>query len=315
MQTLTAALSGFQSFCLYQKNLSAKTMKAYGTDLRQFHAFLNSFGFKGTIGEASKIEIKAWLESLSGLKPKSVKRKIATVKALFNYLEYEDEIAINPMRKMRIHIKEPKNLPQVLSVAEVKKILHAAYRRLQAARSGTVHSQFECVRNVVVLELLFATGARVSEIACLTLDCIDIRTGLLVVKGKGDRERMLQVCNAEALAILQQYYHLAKPLINASSRRLLINRLGRPLTDQSIRLIVKRAVAAAAVQKRVTPHTFRHSFATLLLEKDVDIRYIQSLLGHSSVTTTQLYTHINRKKQRRILLTKHPRGEMVMGGG
>ena len=168
------------------------------------------------------------------------------------------------------------------------------------------------MRNIAVVELLFATGARVSEIANLRMEQINLTLGIINLKGKGDKERTIQICNKETLTILRRYYTVFKKQINKSEGYFLINRWQTKLSDQSIRNIVKGLSKKAGLQKHVTPHCFRHTFATLLLEKDVDIKYIQLLLGHSSIVTTQIYTHVNKAKQREIIRTKHPRRDFSM---
>jgi integrase/recombinase XerD len=139
---------------------------------------------------------------------------------------------------------------------------------------------------------------------------INVESGEITIKGKGNKERIIQVCNEETIIILKQYRNSYLEKIRKSGGFFLVNRLGNMLSDQSIRNIVKSVSVKAEIQSNVTPHQFRHTFATLLLEKDVDIKYIQGLLGHSSILTTQIYTHVNREKQKQILSTKHPRGDI-----
>jgi integrase/recombinase XerD len=309
---LTDASKEFLSHCQFEKNLSEKTLKAYQTDLAQLFAFMNSRSFDITIIAISKIELKEYLVSLSSLKPKSVKRKIATIKSLFNYLEFEDLLAINPFRKMRINIKEPKRLPLVMDIREITRIFKTAYSYKKMETAPETYSYFRVLRDIVILELLFSTGARVSEIAGLTKNNINLDSGSITIRGKGDKERSIQICNRETIDLLKHYYKLYKSSIEKASNHFLINRLGHKLSDQSIRTIVKKLAGTAGINRHITPHMFRHSFATLLLEKDVDIKYIQSLLGHSSIMTTQIYTHVNRAKQKQILKNKHPRKDFNM---
>ena len=312
MAKFQSDINEFIKHCIYEKNLSPKTIKAYTIDLNQLVQFLFAANDKINSEEVTKAELRAYIESISSLKPKSVKRKIATIKALFNFLEFEDKILVNPLRKMRIKFREPKTLPKVMDIKEVGKIFKTAYLANASENSTGSYSYFETLRNIVVLELLFATGARVSEIANLKTDSIDLRSGSVSIKGKGNKERFIQICNTETLKILKEYNNRYIDKIKSSGGFFLINRLGNKLSDQSIRQIVKNLSSKAGINKHITPHVFRHSFATLLLEKDVDIKYIQSLLGHSSIMTTQIYTHVNREKQKRILRTKHPRKDFTM---
>jgi integrase/recombinase XerD len=306
---LKSAVKDFISHCTYEKNLSTKTIKSYLTDLRQLSSFL--MGNYGVIDiqNVTKLELRDYIKSISSLKPKSRKRKIATIKALLNYMEYEDKILVNPFRKMKIKIKENIVLPSVLNLSEIKRIFGVAYGELNTKKNYGIKSNV-FLRNVAVIELLFATGARVSEIANLKKSDIDLNTGLIKFKGKGNKERIIQVSSGDTIKILVKYEKLYREKIQESSNYFFINRLNSKLSDQSIRGLVKNLSKKAYIGKKVTPHTFRHSFATLLLENDVDIKYIQNLMGHSSITTTQIYTHVNVAKIMEILKIKHPRKDL-----
>ena len=255
--------------------------------------------------------MRAYLENLSTLKPRSIKRKIATIKAMFNYLEFDDIIAVNPLRRMQIKIKESTQLPRVLTIREIRDIFETVYRPKNLRGNKNSYAYFCEIRNVVVIELLFATGGRVSEISNIQNGQIDLISGQLLIKGKGDKERIIQICNRETIAVLKEYQSLYLDK-NSSDDFFLLNRVNRKLSDQSIRTIVSNTCVKAKIKTHITPHFFRHSFATLLLEKDVDIKYIQSMLGHSSIMTTQLYTHVNREKQKQILKAKHPRQDFLI---
>jgi len=264
------------------------------------------------IPDISKNEIRGFLESISNMEPKSIKRKIATIKSMFNFLEFEDKILINPFRKMKIKIQEEKKLPRVMDIEDIKAILKSAYDLNNLCNDASTYTYSETLRNAVVVELLFATGARVSEIANLKLDNINVLVGAITIKGKGNKERIIEVCNKETIQLLKKYQNHFIDKIHNSGGYFLVNRLGNKLSDQSIRCMVKTISNNVGITKHITPHVFRHSLATLLLENDVDIKYIQSILGHSSIMTTQIYTHVNRKKQRQILTLKHPRKNLCM---
>jgi integrase/recombinase XerD len=312
--TLSDAISIFLAHCRYEKKLSDKTLKAYTTDLVQFKSFLAA---RQVIAaeQITKIEIRAYLANIEALKPKSIKRKVATAKALFNFLEFDDVILINPFRKMKIQIKEPKVLPNVLELREVATLLKLLYCNLHGISNKCCYAYKEALRNVAVVELLFATGGRVSEIAGLKTAHVNLREGAVLLKGKGNKERLIQLCNHETLQILRSYKQLWGSSADSLDGFFLVNRSGRGLSTQSIRNMVKSVSQKAGLTKHVTPHIFRHSFATLLLERDVDIKYIQSLLGHSSIMTTQIYTHVNQTKQRQLLKAKHPRRDIVVDKG
>jgi integrase/recombinase XerD len=306
MNSLQQAIDNFLQHCRYEKNLSEKTIYFYNLDLIQFKSFVFNNSYPDAIQEINKHHLKHYLREISGWKIKTVKRKIASLKAMFNYLEFEDIITINPIRRIRISLKEAICLPKALNKHEIKAMLNEVYNAISNVPKSK-YAYLEKVRNATVVELLFSTGARVSEIANLKLDDLDRKSGALMLKGKGNKERVIQICNADTLALIEIYICLFEEKITASGGYLLINRLGNKLSDQSIRNMVNAIAVKAEISKKVTPHTFRHSFATLLLENDVDIKYIQAMLGHSSIVTTQIYTQVNREKQKQILTDKHPR--------
>ncbi len=291
----------FQFHCSYEKKLSEKTLEAYQIDLKQFVGYFKS----GDRKEVDKEFIKSYFKHITKFKPKTIKRKIATVKALFNFLEFEEEINENPFRKIKAHIKEPKELPTVMTLHEIKQVFKIAYLELNDKKEGS-YSYNERLRDIAVLELLFATGVRVSELVSLQPSCIDLKSNYIIVNGKGSKERVIQLANKEVLSALKKYFKAFSTKIYESGY-FFVNRLNGRLSDQSVRFMIRKYANIAKISKNVTPHTFRHTFATLLLEQDVDIKYIQHLLGHSSIMTTQIYTHVNKKQQQKILRTKHPR--------
>ena len=311
MNSLQQVIDNFLQHCRYEKNLSEKTIYFYNLYLIQFKSFASSNSYPDVIQEINKHHLKHYLREISGWKIKTVKRKIASLKAMFNYLEFEDIITINPIRRIRISLREAICVPKALNKHEIKAMLNEAYNAVSDVPKSK-YAYLEKIRNSTVVELLFSTGARVSEIANLKLDDLDRKSGALMLKGKGSKERVIQICNADTLALIEIYICLFDERITASGGYLLINRLGNKLSDQSIRNMVNAIAVKAEISKKVTPHTFRHSFATFLLENDVDIKYIQAMLGHSSIVTTQIYTQVNREKQKQILTDKHPRMDFSM---
>ncbi|HET6991285.1 MAG TPA: tyrosine-type recombinase/integrase [Bacteroidia bacterium] len=306
MKTIQEAAKAFLFHCHYEKKLSPKTLKAYSIDCEQFLSFLGKEKSQEKIGIIDKHILKEFLHHLQTMKPKTLKRKVATIKAMFNFLEFEDEIIVNPFRKLKIKIKEPKMLPSVMSLPEVQKILNLASVQIKKITRKKSYEYLESLRHLAVLEILFATGTRVSEMCYLKCEDIDLESGLIRIMGKGSRQRSIQICHPEVLKILRAYHLLTQKRFN-TTEYFFINRLGKRLSDQSVRFMIEKYSSEAGISKRITPHTFRHSFATLLLEQNVDIKYIQTLLGHSSISTTQIYTHVNSTKQREILLHHHPR--------
>ncbi|GHV56233.1 hypothetical protein FACS1894182_02370 [Bacteroidia bacterium] len=212
---------------------------------------------------------------------------------------------------MKIRLKEPQTLPTVMTIDEVKKILMLLSKERKNNKQQENYIYKAQTRNLAIIELLFATGIRVSELCNLKANNVDIKQGFIKVFGKGSKERMIQICHSETLSVLKSYYTLHKNQIH-NNGVFFINRLNAPLSTQSVRLLIKSYVKKAGLVKKITPHTFRHTFATLLLEEDVDIKYIQNLLGHTSIVTTQIYTHVSSEKQKKILSAKHPRRKLKL---
>lgn len=299
---VTAAIREFLWHCRFEKKLDEKTIRAYQADLRQMAEIV---GETTDIFIMSKIDIKGYLQAIAHFKHKTIKRKIATLRSMLNYLECEYEDYINPMRKMQIKMKEPLRLPVVMTIEEMRRILNSLYSRTNNSAEDT-YSYKAAIRNIAVVELLFASGMRVSELCNLRNKDVDLVNGEVRIIGKGNKERIIHICQLETLQALHQWLKQENGACE-SQAPFFTNRLHRGLSTQSVRQLIRSIVSATGISKHITPHTFRHTFATLLLEEDVDVRYIQNLLGHSSIATTQIYTHVNMNKQRQILQTKHPR--------
>jgi len=304
MVELSKEIPAYLEFCKYQKKLNEKTIKAYSIDLVQFQRHMAE-----TTGCMAKSEITGYITYLhKTFRPKTAKRKLACIKAFFNHLEYEEIIAYSPMGKIKTKFQEPKELPRTIPLKIIKKILATAYDRLEQAES--TYCMRAAQRDIAVVELLFASGMRVSELCSLKSDDINLDDGSIRIMGKGTKERVLQIGNREVLAVLRRYNKAYYPLINESGH-FFVNRLRFRLSEQSVRFLIRSLCEQAGVTHHITPHMFRHSFATLLLEEDVDIRYIQRMLGHSSIQTTQIYTQVTAGKQRKILAAKHPRNKFT----
>jgi Site-specific recombinase XerD len=302
---LNNCIHGYLSFCQFQKNLSLKTLKAYKIDLRQFY----EFSLNQKIDPCSKFFITNYITHLHKVyRPKSIKRKLACLKAFFNYLEYEEIIEQTPFAKIKTKFQEPFSLPKTIPLLTIQSILNAAYSTLSIKLSNYQHKTV--LRDIAVLELLFATGIRVSELCSLQYNDVDLINQNIKILGKGSKERIIQIGNKEVINALVQYIDAFKD--NPFSGYFFINRFNSRLSEQSVRNMINKYVLMANIQFHITPHMFRHSFATLLLEEDVDIRYIQKLLGHSSIVTTQIYTYVSTRKQRDILISKHPRNKIAI---
>lgn len=300
------SIQNFKFHCEFEKGLSKSTLKAYKIDLEQFSSFIIKEYGNVSIDQINKYQIKAFIQNISTQKAKTTKRKMATLKAMFNFLEFEEEIEINPFRKIRIKIKEPQSLPVVLTLGEIESILRLVYKRMNEIEKTDTLYYKQTVRDVAVIELLFATGIRVSELSNLKFINVCIDFSHIIVTGKGNKQRIIGISNSETKNILKKYYYLFQEHIYKTGF-FFINRIGKRLSEQSVRFTINKYCSELNFNKKVTPHVFRHTFATLLLEEDVDIRYIQSLLGHSSINVTQIYTHVSSKKQKDIILNKHPR--------
>lgn len=295
----------YLNHCQFEKGLDAKTLKAYKIDLLQYDAYA-----KKKCNAFCKETLQSYIVCLhSQYKVKSVKRKIASLKAFFNYLEYEEIIDGNPFSKLRIKLHEPFLLPRTIPLTSINTLLHFAYQQVSEIPKDRYGYRAK-LRDVAVLELLFATGMRVSELCSLHSENVNLAEGNIKIYGKGSKERIIQIGNQEVLLAVRSYYDAFSEIIE-NTGWFFINRLGSRLSDQSVRFMINKYCQAAGIHQHITPHMFRHSFATLLLEEDVDIRYIQQLLGHSSIMTTQIYTHVTSKKQRDILTTKHPRNKIT----
>ncbi len=307
MKTIDKAIQEYLYFCTNQRRLDEKTIRAYANDLLQFKAFCQ---------EESLMVPRKTLESyVIGLhqryKQKTVKRKIASLKAFYNYLEMEEKIEANPLRRIRMDFREEKVLPRTIPAVQVEQLLMFMYS-LQNDKDLTPWQRKNVERDLAVVELLFATGLRISELCHLRPDRVDLEQGILCIRGKGSKERYIQIANTAVLHQVKKYRAHWRKEIQAE-QFFFLNRYGKRYSEQSARKMIKKYARQAGICLNITPHMFRHTFATLLLEEDVDIRYIQKMLGHSSILTTQIYTEVASRKQMEILKTKHPRNRMRVG--
>ena len=298
MKNLKLIVTNYLEYCEVQKRLNEKTLKAYRIDLKQF--------LEQMVNTEITVEL---LEEYIGelhekFKPKTVKRKIASLKAFFHYMEYKEMIDKNPFNKIQIHFREPVILPKTIPLCVVEKFLETIYEEMDKAK--TTYQKRNALRDVAVVELLFATGIRISELCMLKSNDVDLKYGIVLIYGKGSKERRLQIGNQEVIAILKKYKNDFHNEIEKCGY-FFVNQSSRMLSDQAVRRMLNKYTSFATIDLHITPHMFRHTFATALLEADVDIRYIQEMLGHSSITITEIYTHVATAKQRDILATKHPR--------
>lgn len=295
-------INQYLDYCKFQKKLSEKTIRAYTIDLKQY-----GDNAKG-LDWMQKNTLTQYITHLhKTYKSKTVKRKIACLKAFFHYLEVEELIENTPFNKIQTKFQEEIVLPKTIPLKTINKIFSTAYNELENEKQTAFKHQ-SIIRDIAVLELLFATGVRISELCSLTKQDIDLKNHTIRIFGKGSKERFIQIENSQVLKAVKLYQSEFSKRNN--TEYFFINRLNHKLSEQSVRAMINNYVKLAGVNMHITPHMFRHSFATLLLEEDVDIRYIQHFLGHASITTTQIYTQVSMKKQKKILSKKHPRNKI-----
>lgn len=298
MQTLSTQITDYLEMCQYEKKLSPDTIKAYRIDLNQFLAFADD-------SPVDLNMLNRYIKHLNqSFAPRSVKRKLASLRAFYHEQELIGTLPENPFEKLHVRIQTPQQLPRIIPDEIVRSLLQSAY-------DAYVPGQREGLRDIVVLELLFSTGLRVSELCALKRDALQLNEDKLrlLINGKGRKERIIQVATPAILQLMEQYCkEYAWEIQNTGM--ILFNRCGRPLSPQSVRRIICRYLKKVRTAYHVTPHMFRHTFATSLLEAGMDIRYIQSLLGHSSISTTQIYTHVSPYHQALLLAEMHPRNKM-----
>lgn len=310
MNTLNSSIIWFLEHCANHRKLSAHTLKAYRHDLRLFTDYMakrTATPESIPISIVDKKSVQQWIAGMAEVKPRSIRRRLATVKSMFSCLERQGYLDNDPLARFRSEIKIGTSLPKIIARSTVRALLRSP--RKQASISAA--SQFRLKQETTVLEMLFSTGMRVSEVSWTTIKQIDVVRQIISVHGKGNREREIPiVCQDFQDALIE---HIAWRQTNGAVENspLFINRKGNRLSDQSIRAILRRH-AKKINAKRVTPHMLRHTVATLLLEDGVDLRHIQLLLGHSSITTTTIYAQVSERSQRRVLTVKHPRNKMCI---
>lgn len=299
MNNLQTFIKNYLEYCAQQKRLDAKTLKAYRIDLGQFS---EDIAIKN-IGDITSDTLENYIAELhKKYKPKTVKRKIASIKALFHYFEYKDIIVINPFNKIQIKFREPVILPKTIPLHTVEFFLSTIYKYRTDAK--TDFQRKNALRDAAVIELLFATGIRISELCSLKMNDVNLYDRSILIYGKGSKERKVQIGNDAVINVLQEYKNCFMAQMH-NCNHFFVNQNGTMLSDQSVRRMINKYTSLASIELHITPHMFRHTFATSLLEADVDIRYIQEILGHSSINITEIYTHVAMSKQRDILTTAY----------
>nr|WP_242516600.1 site-specific tyrosine recombinase XerD [Corynebacterium mendelii] len=289
-----------------EKGASDNTLASYRRDCLRYLSWLADAGIDD-LDEVSTAMVEQYLTDLrrgdpdrktQALSASSAARALVVARGLHKFAHLEGWVSSDPA----VDVAPPtqrRHLPETLSIEEITAMLDAL--------DGGATADPQRVRDKAVLELLYGTGARVSEIVALTVDDVTDVDGMLKLTGKGNKQRLVPV-GQPAMRALQAYLTQARPVLaTGRSHRLFLNSLGRPLSRQSIWQIVKKAAAGAGIDKEVSPHTLRHSFATHLLLGGADVRSVQELLGHAAVTTTQIYTHVTVDSLRQVWAETHPR--------
>ena len=306
-------LKSFKDYLEFEKNCSPHTVRNYTSDLRQYLAFLGEKGIKTP--EVDRLTVRSWLAALQRkIGKNSAGRKVASVRGFYRYLLREGEISLNPMEEVSIP-KAEKKLPKFFSVDDVFRLMDAPKPNNKLVTKKPITKKL-LIRDRAILELLYSSGLRVSELTGLNISDINIKTEMIKVLGKGNKERMIPI-GGKAIEALSVYMEAKKtpnkPSKNENedkaSEAVFLNYRGDRLTSRSVARIVEKYLRKAGVPGTGSPHTLRHSFATHLLDSGADLRGIQELLGHASLSTTQKYTHITTDKLMEVYDKAHPRAK------
>ncbi|MDI6776887.1 MAG: site-specific tyrosine recombinase XerD [Syntrophales bacterium] len=288
----------YLNFLTVEKGASYNTIEAYSRDLHRYACFVKKYGMQ-TVTDITPDDVISYLTELKkdGLTENSINRGLAAIRGFYKFLLREKKIDQNPVANIEL-AKVWMRLPDTLSQEEMNLLLAQPGVKTPSA-----------IRDTAMLELMYATGIRVSELISLTINSINWQVGYLVTIGKGNKERIVPI-GKSAYDYLRQYVEQARPrlLKGQSSEILFLNRSGKGLTRQGFWKIIKKYVAKLGWGEKIHPHTFRHSFASHLLEGGADLRSVQLMLGHADIATTQIYTHITRERLKEIHKRYHPRG-------
>ena len=291
-------LNRYHRYLLIEKGASGNTLEAYGRDLKRYLTFLEQKEISDARSVAPQTVVDFLVQIKSeGLSANSMNRALAALRGFYNYLLQERVLEESPLTHIEL-AKVWMRLPDTVSQEEMNRIL-----------SGPDHSTPSGLRDRAMLELLYATGLRVTELISLSMNSINWQVGFLAVMGKGGKERVVPV-GRTAYDFVRRYVDEARPKFvrSKTTEVLFLNRFGRAFTRQGLWKIIVGYAQKAGLQKNVHPHTFRHSFASHLLEGGADLRAVQVMLGHSDISTTQIYTHVTRERLKEIHRKYHPRG-------
>ncbi len=291
-------IKGFKDYLTLEKGLSPNAVEAYVRDVRKLHDYLPQSD-KKTPEEIELMHLKDFSEQLvlSGLSPNTQSRIISGLRQFFGYLLEEEKLSQNPAKLLELP-KKQKKLPDVLSLEEINTLVEAIDLSKPLG-----------LRNKCILELLYASGMRVSELINYKISHMLLDEGILRIIGKGNKERLVPI-HTSMIRLLEAYFSEWRNQQSAAVGNedyLFLNRNGKKLTRVMIFYIIKDLVARTGIQKNIHPHTFRHSFATHLVENGADLRVVQLLLGHENIATTEMYSHLDRKHLREALQKFHPK--------
>lgn len=295
------AIKEFESFLRLEKSLSANSIEAYSTDINKLVSFLKLKKLNSGPGDINREilrEFIIWVHEL-GMSPRSQSRVISGIKAFYKFLLLTDQIDKDPSELLESP-KIGRKLPEVLSIIEIDKMLAAIDQSKPEGR-----------RNRAMLETLYSCGLRVSELVNLQISNIFRKDGYIKVVGKGNKERLVPISD-KALAEINNYLpdRHSLPMIDKKDADILyLNRRGRRLSRVMVFIIIKDLAELVKITKKISPHTFRHSFATHLVEGGADLRAVQEMLGHESIITTEIYTHMDREYLRDAIIRFHPRAK------
>jgi len=311
---------GFVSYLEVERNASRHTVSAYLQDIGQFVEYVRDPEEKKLDkpvdwGGIDRFQARGFLMEFQrcGSAPSTTGRKLASLRSFFKYMERESQIKVNPFSGLHAP-KKARNLPDVLSIEEIERLLIAPKRifeRMCDEQKGKVIDALKAyfaLRDRALLEVLYSTGARVSEVAGMTEKDMDLLSGFVTVRGKGKKERLCAL-GVPAGKVVRETLDAAN-LIWGSSRKavtpLFRNKRGEPITPRSIERMMKKYLAEAGLSSEFSPHALRHSFATHLLDAGADLRSVQELLGHASLSTTQIYTHVTIERLKKVYQEAHP---------
>jgi integrase/recombinase XerD len=291
-------LDPFLHYLAVEKGLSRNTLEAYSRDLNAYLDFLEGEGIT-SLAETTSLTVMAFIQRLKkrGLAMRSITRSLVALRGLYRFLAREGYLEANPLEDMELPRLGP-TLPHVLTVQDIERLL--AQPDAETPRG---------IRDGAMLELLYATGMRVSELVELPTSGLNLEVGFVTVRGKGSKERIVPIGEVAMDRVRTYLEHVRLAMLKGrESPYLFLNNRGGRLSRQGFWKILRKYSLEAGITKRITPHILRHSFATHLLERGADLRFIQAMLGHVDISTTQVYTHVNQEYLRQLHRQFHPRG-------